>query len=641
MKKVYLVVQDKYRNEALEKLREVGVVHIENTHATSAALHRELEHKEWVEEAFALIEPYMVPEKEHEESESALPYKLSQLPHLIMELDNEKQIIEINRYIRLTEQERIAAWGDFDPEQLRELASLGYPLYLYELAPYSLKHIPPETSYIRLSGNKYAELVVSLNGPIPDMEAFVLPEIRLSEINDELKEMQEKLDSIDERLTYIASHRSDLTKALTEIEGNIKFEEALTDLIPIEGSPPGFSVSYLKGYIPDKIENEEKLKIAAKENSWAIAIGEPTPMDKPPTMLFNKPIPRLIKPVFDALGTIPGYWEFDISPSYLFFFSIFFAMIFGDAVYGLIIMSIAGALCLKSIKAKTEIPDMYKLILLLASGTIVWGALNGAWFSVPHESLPRFLQVLILQPFNRSGPVVEFPVIMQRIFSLPAEVPIGEKKHHWNIQFLCFTIAVIQLTWARGKRILKLLPSLSALSQVGYYLLVLGIYFLVLNMLLRMPFPAFASYLIGIGIAMVFVFSEQTGGNFFANIGKGLSNFFQVFLKIVGCFADIISYIRLFAVGLAGSMIGQIFNSMAVPAEGLGNFGFAFFARAIIAFIILVFGHGINFILNTLSVIVHGVRLNLLEYAGNHLDMEWAGYEYNPFAVNFMVKGRK
>jgi V/A-type H+-transporting ATPase subunit I len=161
----------------------------------------------------------------------------------------------------------------------------------------------------------------------------------------------------------------------------------------------------------------------------------------------------------------------------------------------------------------------------------------------------------------------------------------------------------------------------------------LGLYFVVLFMLLGLQLPSFIPYLVGAGFFIVLAFSEQKGGNFFKNMAKGLSPIyvFQTFLKFVGCFADVISYIRLFAVGMAGSLIGQVFNQMALPDGGFG-IGLEFILRLITAVLILAFGHGLNFALTALSVIAHGVRLNLLEYAGNHLDMEWSGYEYRPFA---------
>jgi len=231
------------------------------------------------------------------------------------------------------------------------------------------------------------------------------------------------------------------------------------------------------------------------------------------------------------------------------------------------------------------------------------------------------------------GTVVEFPGFVQNIFKLPAEVPVDEFKTRWNIQFLCFSLAVIQLVWARGKKFIYELPSLAAFAQLGTLVMMLGLYFLVLNMLLGIPMPPFALWLIISGVVLNLIFAEQKGGNFLKNLGKGFGNIFQLFLKAVSCFADIISYIRLFAVGLAGAMIAQIFNDLAVPAGGLGSFGLAFLFRLLTTVLILVIGHGLNLVLTALSVIVHGVRLNLLEYAGNHLEMEWSGHLFNPFAL--------
>jgi len=145
--------------------------------------------------------------------------------------------------------------------------------------------------------------------------------------------------------------------------------------------------------------------------------------------------------------------------------------------------------------------------------------------------------------------------------------------------------------------------------------------------------PPFVPYFIGTGIALNFIFSEQKGGNFLKNIGKAFANFFPILLKAIGCFGDIISYIRLFAVGMAGSIIIETVNSMAIPADGFGAFGLGFVLKLLPMALILLFGHSLHLAINALSVIVHGLRLNLLEYAGNHLEIGWSGYEYKPFAL--------
>jgi V/A-type H+-transporting ATPase subunit I len=277
------------------------------------------------------------------------------------------------------------------------------------------------------------------------------------------------------------------------------------------------------------------------------------------------------------------------------------------------------------------VPNVVKLFLWLAFCTIVWGALNGAWFAIPYDNLPKALQAFVLPQFNPAVALAAFPGVLQKLFKIPAEQPGNTA--YWNLQFLCFSIAIIQLVYAHLKNIKKLFPSPVAIAQGGWLVMMIGLYFLVLSMLLKVEMPGFALYFIGVGVAVYFIFAEQNGGNPFANIGKSFSNFLPVFLNVVGSFADIISYIRLFAVGLAGSSIAQSFNSMS----GIGGAFDGPVADAVLkllaAALILLFGHGLNMMMNVLSVIVHGVRLNLLEYAGNHLAIEWSGYSYKPFAV--------
>jgi V/A-type H+-transporting ATPase subunit I len=131
------------------------------------------------------------------------------------------------------------------------------------------------------------------------------------------------------------------------------------------------------------------------------------------------------------------------------------------------------------------------------------------------------------------------------------------------------------------------------------------------------------------------MFAGYEGGkNFFAALGKSVlasaANIVSVFLGVVNIFADIVSYIRLWAVGLAGLAISQTVNNMAGPM-----FGKAIMFVAGVS--LLVFGHGLNIIMSVLSVIVHGVRLNVLEFS-SHLGMEWSGYKYEPFRDTVQIE---
>ena len=128
--------------------------------------------------------------------------------------------------------------------------------------------------------------------------------------------------------------------------------------------------------------------------------------------------------------------------------------------------------------------------------------------------------------------------------------------------------------------------------------------------------------MIGAGFVMSFVFANYDG-SIGASILESCKNIISVVLGVVNVFSDIVSYIRLWAVALAGSAISGTVNGMAGPLLGHA-------ILFVVAVVLLVFGHGLNIVLNVLSVIVHGVRINTLEFS-NHLGMTWSGYKYEPF----------
>ena len=189
-------------------------------------------------------------------------------------------------------------------------------------------------------------------------------------------------------------------------------------------------------------------------------------------------------------------------------------------------------------------------------------------------------------------------------------------------------LALIQLSIAHLKGIIRFIRSPKCLGELGSLLMVWGMFFVVLNMVVKVPvffgvetmgLPVIA--IIGVGFLLSFVFANYEG-SLGASILDSCKNIVSVILGVVNVFSDIVSYIRLWAVGLAGSAISSTINDMAGPTLG----GALIFA----GILLLVFGHGLNMILNVLSVIVHGVRLNTLEFS-SHLGMSWSGFSYEPF----------
>ena len=665
MKKVCLMVQDKSCDDALKKLRGAGVFHIEKDDVPIDVNSNALKLKIKVEDAFGIIADYKAPKKkkitEDERkgrerrqkpvgmrrgrrstdihgSDSEAPYSLDAvrakerpfLPDLMIGFGEQRKTFKEKDSFYNREITRIENWGDFDPSSVREIIEYGVPVFLYELSTEDYEKLDKDVCFIKIKDEKTSVRIIVFYNPLPGIAPFALPDKPIGELKQEMAKNKVDLDAMEAKIKSFADRRPALNNDMMRIQQDIEFETAMAGMTKVSDVPQGYELSWLTGYIPAC--DFERVKTVAKDNNWALSAYDPGPDDTPPTKIENNAFVRMINPLFSFLGTIPGYREFDISPSYLLFFSIFVAMIVGDAGYGLMLFSVAAIAALSFKRKKKPVPDIINLLMLLTGCTVVWGTINGSWFQIPSSHLPVFLKVLILPPFNNTGPLVEFPSFLQDIFKLPESVPVDKFKTNWCIQFLCFTFALIQLGWARGKRVIYMLPKLSAFAQLGTLVMLVGLYFLVLSMLLKIEFPSFALPLIITGVALNLIFAEQNGGNFFLNVLKGLSGFFSLFLKIVGCFADIISYIRLFAVGLAGATIAQIFNDMAVGG-GFGNFGLLFILRVFSAILILAVCHGLNLVLTALSVLVHGVRLNLLEYAGNHLEMEWSGYLYKPFAV--------
>ncbi|MDR2660008.1 MAG: V-type ATP synthase subunit I [Spirochaetaceae bacterium] len=629
MKKVTIFGLDKFHEDNLTKLRELGVVHIIEKDVQSDFLSKLLEKKAKLESAAGILRSF-APKKQGAFLPQVLDDSVDAASH-VLELAGKRKDAQERIYADAREISRIEKWGDFDPAAFKYLAENGIALYLYEIPKKAYEAIK-ERQVIVLGRDK-TNVYCAAPSPLEGFTPFVLPDQSISELRNDILRQKGIIQDAEKQLSMLYFQISIIEQELQELSVEIEFEAAKCGRDSVKDCPAGMTVSYITGFVP--APKMGFIRRAAADNGWALYGVDPDASETPPTLVKNNAVVRMIQPLFSFLGTVPGYREYDISPSYLLFFSIFVAMIFGDAAYGSIIF-IVSMIAGLSIKGKTgKMPDAAKLFAWLGFCTIVWGSLNGSWFAIPSEALPPFLKAFILPQFDANVALNVFPGILKKLFEIPAEQPGNTA--YWNIQFLCFSIAIIQLVYAHLKNIKKLLPSLVAVAQLGWLIMMIGLYFLVLSMLLKVRLPGFAVYFIGIGLGMYFIFAEQRGGNPFKNVLKSFSNFLPTFLNAVGSFADIISYIRLFAVGLAGSAIANSFNSMSgiggllSGVDGIPIVEIAL--KFIAAILILVFGHGLNILMNALSVIVHGVRLNLLEYAGNHLSMEWSGYSYKPFAV--------
>ncbi|MGL4985574.1 MAG: V-type ATP synthase subunit I, partial [Treponemataceae bacterium] len=474
-------------------------------------------------------------------------------------------------------------------------------LSMYEIpvAAYSLIPENIQTIFVNEDKNQKRFLVLHENEEKPQglpAEAYAIPsaEKATDQLKTEIKTFSAEVESINSNLTAFCVFTATIAKAQKELAKEIEFENVFAGMDSEE------SLCWVTGFVPAPKEND--LKKLAKSHNWGVTLCEPSLEDNVPTQLKNSKLVQLLYPLLDFLGTVPGYREFDISAWFLFFFTIFFAMIFGDAGYGSLTLLLAVFMSIKT-KAKGEtVPLGLQLLTLVSFATVIWGSLNGSWFGT-QETLPPILESLILPAFNPKNP-----------------------ESSVNVQIFCFILAVSQLSVAHVVALLRNLKekSLKFLADLGSLSILWGMFIVVLNLLVsaqRFPITDTILAMIGGGFAASFIFTNYEG-NLIKSILTSLSNIISVLLGVINFFSDIVSYIRLWAVGLAGAAIANTVNQMAGPMLG----GFIMFA----GILLLVFGHGLNMILNVLSVIVHGVRLNTLEFT-SHVGMAWSGFKYEPF----------
>lgn len=629
MKKVSLFIMGDKKSDTLRKLRKLGILHVEITEGSGKKLD-ELKEKVSLLESAA----FTVTDKKKKKKIKVLDADAAQalsLSEEIASLSEEKKNLLSERATLSAEIDRLAGWGEIDPDEIRMLADKGYEVSLFEAPDSVYASLDESVKTICVSKTKTSvKFAVVTNDT--ENEAFdklknfrfELPSVSTAQMRQRLVDINSRVEEIDAKLGSYAAYADSIGEAVAEAEKEIEFEVYATGMSEEALNENNVSVSYFTGYI--EADNVEQLKAAAKENSWGLVIEDPTEEDNVPTKLKNNKFVSLIYPLTDFLGTVPGYFEYDISGWFLGFILIFFGIIFGDGGYGLLITAAAAALIIKSLVSKKEVSPAFLLVGLFGLSTILWGTLTCTWFGLSPEQIPEWLQKL-------SIPVIS-NVYADRIwYPFWTEGKAGLTTAH-NLQIFCFTLALVQLTVAHIKAAVRNRKSIKVLGDIGSALQLIGIYYVVLSFVVNaevfsfglviggVPVGTVALALVGVGFVLSFVFSNYEG-NVIKSVLASLKNIVSVLLGVVNVFSDIVSYIRLWAVGLAGAAISATVNELAGPL--LGNFMFM-----VLAIVLLVFGHGLNMILNVLSVIVHGIRLNTLEFS-SHLDMSWSGHKFKPF----------
>ena len=588
MKKITLLVTESQRHPMLQGLRKFGVVHIKNLKKPSfESMHNTEEALTNTEEAIDILCKYQ--KKKNTYKTKITPDRLTDKAKEITALYKEKQAYLLDIEKIEVALEWFKPWGDFNPKEIEYLSEKGVFLSLYKINKASLKELKQKEDITIVSEDKqYAYIMHATKNPFDKLpfKKLTLPEKSYSQLHQDIQQLEKRTGEIEGILQSHADSLGSLRKHFLQLKKQQEFISIKESMACEKG------FVYLQGYCP--ADKTEQIGLLSKEYSAGYLIEEAKDSEEVPTFIRNPKWISIVAPVFKFMNTVPGYKEYDISLWFLLFFSLFFAMLIGDAGYGVLFFVVTFLVRRKFKKAPSQ---PFMLMYVLSFATIVWGVLTGTWFGAEKIAQLPFLNSLVIE----------------KIGSFTGD-------NQSLMIYICFTIGVIHLSIAHITLVVRIINSLKALAEIGWILVLWGLYFLAGTLVLGKAFPGFAKYLLVGGVSLLILFSNPQ-----KNILKAIAlSIADIPLKIISSFADVVSYLRLFAVGYASVVLASTVNNMAL------DIGFNSIVASIVAAFILFFGHALNIILGFMAVIVHGIRLNMLEFSGQ-MGMEWSGKEYSPF----------
>lgn len=573
MKKVTLLCVAHSREATLERLRDLGVVHLQPLHQReSEDVESARRRYEYVRHALEVL-PAQTDREPSGRPPEEIVEALWKLIHELRALDDEQTALT-------HEQQRYAPFGDFEPAAIQSLRERGIFVRLYQAAVKPPPAVPEEAACVVLRREKTALyfVVVSLAPvEIPHAQEIPLPAQSPAAVRQRLAAIAERRRTIQEEIARFAGDRARIEALLADAEDRWRFAEARAGM----GVAAGEAIAYLQGFCP--AEKVGLLREAAAANGWGLVVDDPGEEDRVPTLLRFPRWVKPIRPVLQMIGILPGYREVDISAAFLVFLSLFFAILVGDAGYGALFL--VGGLVARRRFPKLS-PELFTLLNIVSVVTIVWGVLSGVYFGFQPAVLNRLAWPWLQDPEN--------------------------------VKWLAFTIGAVHLSLAHVWNLVRNRRSLQAMAQIGWLCTTWTMYFVAQKMVLGRDIPGFVLPMFGTGVALIVLFMTPL-----RELKREWFNHAMLPLNLVSNFVDVISYIRLFAVGTASFAVANSFNASLTPL-------FGHWVSAPIAALFLVLAHGLNIILCLMGVMVHGVRLNTLEFSG-HVGMQWTGLPFRPF----------
>ena len=599
MSKYAFMVYHREYDAFLTTLRELGVVHVKETNSVldNAELQALLAERKQVSTAIRYCknlnsqtkEVTVAPARGLTKAEGLkLVGKLEEMQEKQAQLQAAKVSLEKDiAYMDI--------WGEFSYANISRLKKAGFDVTFFSC---------PTSKYEPKWGEEYNAFLVNnfqsvtyfvtdtkTGTPIDiDAERPKMPDRGLAKLH---LAMEQLLDNIKVLNNQLKEYAAEQYNTLVELEKNIQNEFNLSNTLVQTDREAGDKLMLLEGFVPT--EEAPAMEVALEKEGYYFQELDIQDGDRVPIKLKNNKFNRLYEPI-TKMFSLPNYTEFDPTPLFAPFFMLFFGLCFGDGGYGLLVL-----LACSFFKRKVN-PDFKPYLTLfqyLGLAAIIVGTCTGSFFGIALADVPALSKVK--DYFVSSDNLMTFSIVIglvQIIFgkTVAAFKMKAQKGVKYSIAPFAWVFVITALALAFGLPMLNLqLPETVKTVFIGIAV---------------------------IGLVVAYLYNSP-GKNIFLNFGTGLWNTYNMASGLLG---DTLSYIRLFAIGLTGAILGGVFNQLAVDmTEGMN-----IVLRAVCMLLILLVGHAINIGLCTISSLVHPLRLIFVEYYKN-AEFEGGGKEYRPF----------
>ncbi len=599
MKKYLFLAYHKDYNQFLDDLCNLGMIHVveqDRSEVEEDKLYEYITEKKQLEEAKKTLN--RVRDKKTEKPFNEVDANLGKkIPSEIEKIENEKSLLKQQLMVSAKERDTLKPWGNFSPDQIKLLENAGYKISFF-ISPNNLYNQEWEELYDIYVVNKESSRTYFITlskeenmAELLNLEKEKLPNVSLDDLDRLIESINKKIIAQEEKLKKLSDDIPSLDAAIKSLESEIQYykvDKSGTQVVDDK-------IMLLQGWAPEDSDSEISNYLESK--SVYFEKSDPVPEDDVPIKFKNNKFSKLFEPIAE-LYELPSYNEIDLTPYFAPFYMIFFGLALGDIGYGAFLLILATVV--KLIKKDTiakSLMGVMTLVQFLGASTMVCGLLQGGFFGI--------------SIYEINNPVIH---------------NLQELVYFDNSQMfmLSLVLGVIQIMFGKFIMIFNRIKQFGfahGLSSIGWFVFLLS-YIISFLLPSLMPMMGIVHKIVMILSGILIVFFNSPGKNPFVNIGTSLWDAYNMATGLLG---DVLSYVRLFALGLSGGILASVFSSLATGMSPDNSI-----VGPIVTVLIFVAGHAINIFMNALGAFVHPLRLTFVEFYNNS-DFTGGGKKYNPF----------